>query len=82
MIDFWRMVWQLRTPTIVMITNLSEGGKTKCACYWPESDTTDYGPFRVFLSAETDYGNYVIRTFHVNVSEPAVSVVAVHVYIP
>jgi len=67
-IDFWRMVWQLRTPTIVMITNLAEAGRQKCAQYWPENDTAEYGPFRVFLSGETTYGHYAIRTFHVNVS--------------
>ena len=66
--DFWRMVWQLRTPTIVMITNINEGGRMKCTQYWPDADTTDYGPFRVFLSGESVYGNFTIRTFHVNVS--------------
>ncbi len=66
-IDFWRLVWQLRTPTIVMITNLVEAERQKCVRYWPHTDSTDYGPFRVFLSGENVYGNYVIRTFHVNV---------------
>ena len=61
------MVWQLRTPTIVMITNLVEAERQKCVRYWPKVDADDYGPFRVFLSGESVYGNYVIRTFHVNV---------------
>jgi len=68
-VDFWRLVWQLRTPTIVMITNLTEKGRSKCARYWPDGAQEDYGPFRVVVSGEKVYSNYTIRSFHVNVSE-------------
>ncbi|XP_038620196.1 tyrosine-protein phosphatase non-receptor type 5 [Tachyglossus aculeatus] len=33
--DFWRMVWQERSPIIVMITNIEEMNE-KCTEYWPE----------------------------------------------
>lgn len=33
---FWRMVQESGSSTIVMLTNLSEGQKNKCAQYWPE----------------------------------------------
>eukprot|EP00731_Ephydatia_muelleri_P025777 Em0017g860a len=35
--DFWRMVWEGRLQTIVMLTKCSEDGKSKCEMYWPDS---------------------------------------------
>lgn len=32
---FWRMVWLLDSPAIVMTTPLAENGQVKCARYWP-----------------------------------------------
>jgi hypothetical protein len=35
MTDFWRMIWQEKVPHIIMLCNLEELGKSKCAPYWP-----------------------------------------------
>jgi protein tyrosine phosphatase len=35
--DFWKMVWEQHIAVIVMLTKLSERGKVKAHCYWPES---------------------------------------------
>ncbi|CAB3406942.1 unnamed protein product [Caenorhabditis bovis] len=35
--DFWRLIWQEKTPCIVMLCNVMEMGKKKCEQYWPES---------------------------------------------
>lgn len=67
-VDFWRLVWQERPPTIVMITNLKEGNKKKCEQYWPESGSINYGPFKISLTEQQVLADYCIRTFLVTVS--------------
>ncbi|EDQ92122.1 uncharacterized protein MONBRDRAFT_2085, partial [Monosiga brevicollis MX1] len=32
---FWRMVWMVKSPAIVMTTPMMEQGRVKCARYWP-----------------------------------------------
>ena len=59
--DFWRLVWQERAPSIVMITNLEEGGKIKCQRYWPETGRCGFGPFTVTLTDEQIFADYTIR---------------------
>ncbi|CAJ0592679.1 unnamed protein product, partial [Cylicocyclus nassatus] len=33
--DFWRMIWQEKCRSIVMLCNIMECGKPKCEQYWP-----------------------------------------------
>uniref|UniRef100_A0A8C5Q2H1 Protein tyrosine phosphatase receptor type Q n=1 Tax=Leptobrachium leishanense TaxID=445787 RepID=A0A8C5Q2H1_9ANUR len=42
--DFWRMVWETRAKTVVMLTNCFEKGRIRCHQYWPE----DNKPVTVF----------------------------------
>ncbi|PIO75970.1 Protein-tyrosine phosphatase [Teladorsagia circumcincta] len=35
--DFWRMIWQEKCKSIIMLCNLTECGKKKCEQYWPDS---------------------------------------------
>ena len=70
-IDFWRLVWQEKCPSIVMLTNLVEGGKVKCLQYWPDSDSKNYGPFEVTVTDKQMFADYLIRVFTVKVSTVA-----------
>ena len=62
------MIWQENAHTIVMVTNIKEGKKVKCEQYWPEDDFEDFGPFRVTLSDQQMFANFMIRLLHVEVS--------------
>uniref|UniRef100_A0A3Q4HSI9 Receptor-type tyrosine-protein phosphatase alpha n=1 Tax=Neolamprologus brichardi TaxID=32507 RepID=A0A3Q4HSI9_NEOBR len=62
--DFWRMIWEQNTVTIVMVTNLKERKECKCAQYWPDQGCWTYGNIRV--SVEDTMVLFIIRiTFHV-----------------
>ncbi|CAI8053567.1 Receptor-type tyrosine-protein phosphatase alpha, partial [Geodia barretti] len=67
-VDFWRMVWQERVPSVVMITNLVEGKKTKCEQYWPSSGSQDFGPFHVSITHQLILADNTIRTLSVELS--------------
>ncbi|XP_071116948.1 uncharacterized protein [Haliotis cracherodii] len=62
--DFWRMIWQLNTAKIVMVTNLMESGKFKCYGYWPfcSSESTIYGSISVQCAKEEVYETYTLRS--------------------
>ncbi|WAR22990.1 LAR-like protein [Mya arenaria] len=62
--DFWRMVWEQRCATIVMMTKLEERSRIKCDQYWPGRGAETYGLMHVLLVDVTELATYTIRTFH------------------
>ncbi|XP_075978544.1 tyrosine-protein phosphatase Lar isoform X4 [Anticarsia gemmatalis] len=63
--DFWRMCWELRTSTIVMMTKLEERTRIKCDQYWPSRGTETYGMMAVTIAEVQELATYCIRTFQV-----------------
>ncbi|CAI8031812.1 Receptor-type tyrosine-protein phosphatase kappa [Geodia barretti] len=68
-VDFWRMVWQERSQSIVMVTNLVEGNRIKCHKYWPETGTLSFGPFNVTITGQQILADYTTREFSVQFTE-------------
>ena len=59
--DFWRMVWEKQSATIVILTHEREGGKVKCHRYWPSTGAANYGSLQVILHAVSEYPDYTLR---------------------
>ncbi|CAI9564521.1 unnamed protein product [Staurois parvus] len=57
--DFWKMVWQERSPIIVMITNIEEVNE-KCTEYWPEKQAI-YEGIEVIVKDIIPEDDYVLR---------------------
>ncbi|XP_067620712.1 tyrosine-protein phosphatase Lar isoform X4 [Eurosta solidaginis] len=63
--DFWRMCWELKTTTIVMMTRLEERTRIKCDQYWPVRGTETYGQMFVTITETQELATYSIRTFQI-----------------
>uniref|UniRef100_A0A8C2A9H7 Receptor-type tyrosine-protein phosphatase F n=1 Tax=Cyprinus carpio TaxID=7962 RepID=A0A8C2A9H7_CYPCA len=61
--DFWRMVWEQRANTIVMMTRLEEKTRVKCDQYWPIRGTETYGMIQVTMLDAVELATYSVRTF-------------------
>ncbi|KAG7317820.1 hypothetical protein KOW79_018855 [Hemibagrus wyckioides] len=59
---FWRSVWEQGVSVIIMLTTLTERGKTKCHQYWPHPpEMKDYDYLQVCCHSEECNLTYVIR---------------------
>ncbi|XP_077306815.1 receptor-type tyrosine-protein phosphatase F isoform X11 [Lithobates pipiens] len=61
--DFWRLVWEQRASTIVMMTRLEEKSRVKCDQYWPSRGSETYGMIQVTLLDTVELATYTVRTF-------------------
>ncbi|CAB3376185.1 Hypothetical predicted protein [Cloeon dipterum] len=63
--DFWRMCWEARAASIVMMTKLEERARIKCDQYWPSRGSETYGNITVTVNDTQELATYCIRTFQV-----------------
>jgi len=70
--DFWRMIYEQGTSMIIMLTNLEEYNRIKCAQYWPSHGNTNYvvSPhclINVGFCTEKRYSDYIVRELKMTV---------------
>ncbi|XP_047223785.1 receptor-type tyrosine-protein phosphatase S-like isoform X3 [Girardinichthys multiradiatus] len=66
--DFWRMVWEQRTASVVMMTRLEEKSRIKCDQYWPSRGTETYGMTQVTLLDTMELATFCVRTISLHKS--------------
>ncbi|XP_032750371.1 receptor-type tyrosine-protein phosphatase H [Rattus rattus] len=60
--DFWRMVWEQQSHTLVMLANCMESGQVKCEHYWPlDAQPCTHGQLQVTLVSEEVTENWTVR---------------------
>ncbi|PIK54594.1 putative receptor-type tyrosine-protein phosphatase kappa [Apostichopus japonicus] len=65
--DFWRLIWQEKVSTIVMLTNLTEYGKDRCTQYWPnqEGGSKSFGHIVVSWATTVHFADFDVKELHV-----------------
>ncbi|XP_033506516.1 receptor-type tyrosine-protein phosphatase S isoform X4 [Epinephelus lanceolatus] len=66
--DFWRMVWEQRAASVVMMTRLEEKSRIKCDQYWPSRGTETYGMIQVTLLDTMELATFCVRTLSLHKS--------------
>ncbi|XP_006886985.1 PREDICTED: tyrosine-protein phosphatase non-receptor type 3-like isoform X2 [Elephantulus edwardii] len=60
--QFWQVVWDQKLSLIVMLTTLTERGRTKCHQYWPDPpEVVEHGGFHIRCQSEDCTIAYVFR---------------------
>ncbi|XP_071840632.1 receptor-type tyrosine-protein phosphatase epsilon-like [Apostichopus japonicus] len=68
--DFWRMIYDHKCRTVVMLNQLDKSDKT-CVQYWPDRGSLQYGIMTVTCIATEQQSDYVKRTFDVSLNDSA-----------
>uniref|UniRef100_A0A8C9KD98 protein-tyrosine-phosphatase n=1 Tax=Panthera tigris altaica TaxID=74533 RepID=A0A8C9KD98_PANTA len=68
--QFWQVIWDQKLSLIVMLTTLTERGRTKCHQYWPDPpDVMEHGNFHIRCQSEDCTIAYVFREMLVTNTE-------------
>jgi len=52
--EFWRMVWEVKSCVVVMLTREVEKGRIKCDKYWPDPEQLTFGDFKLTISDQEE----------------------------
>nr|XP_009668857.1 PREDICTED: receptor-type tyrosine-protein phosphatase epsilon [Struthio camelus australis] len=67
--DFWRMVWEWKCHTIVMLTEVQEREQEKCFQYWPSEGSVTHGEITVEIKNDTLLDAISVRDFIVTYNQ-------------
>ncbi|KAM3876327.1 receptor-type tyrosine-protein phosphatase C [Diretmus argenteus] len=62
--DFWLMIYQKKTTTIVMLSDCTENDKEFCSAYW-ENEKKTYGDIEVEVTATESSPVFITRTMQI-----------------
>jgi len=76
-VDFYRAVWENKSPVICMVTKQIEGCTQKAHCYWPslEGETIQIDDFFITVETFEDLSNIEVRTLTIQFQEEKRTVV-------
>uniref|UniRef100_UPI00358F4257 receptor-type tyrosine-protein phosphatase H-like isoform X2 n=1 Tax=Myxine glutinosa TaxID=7769 RepID=UPI00358F4257 len=66
-VDFWRMVWEKKVSTIVMLAQCVEAGRPKCEQYWPDDHQPhNCGEFVISLLRVDNLDHWIVRALQLH----------------
>ena len=78
------MIYEQEVEIIIMLTNLEEYNRVKCAQYWPQAGDANYcsrpAILNVAFCSETRYSDYVVRELKMTITKSETDVTTRRVY--
>ncbi|XP_069095818.1 receptor-type tyrosine-protein phosphatase epsilon isoform X1 [Pleurodeles waltl] len=71
--DFWRMAWEWKSHTIVMLTELQEREQEKCSQYWPTELSVSHGEINIELKTDSLMDSISVRDLMVTYNQEKVA---------
>ena len=65
--DIWRMLYEFKSRTLVMLCNMNEDGGEASYPFFPskEEEAVKYGKMLVTLQSKASYTDFIVRKFSI-----------------